>query len=36
MVTDLALTPLFVFDGWFCFVKPVFNQFILMDAAATW
>jgi hypothetical protein len=29
----VALLPFFVFDGWFYFVRPVFNEFILLDLA---
>jgi len=29
----VALLPFFVFDSWFYFVRPVFNEFILLDLA---
>ncbi|MFC2951416.1 hypothetical protein ACFOOP_05720 [Marinicaulis aureus] len=29
----IALLPFFVFDWWFFFVTPMFNEFILLDAA---
>lgn len=29
----IALLPFFGFDAWFYFVRPVFNEFILLDLA---
>jgi len=33
LVYGIALLPFFGFDYWFYFVEPVFNEFILLDAA---
>lgn len=33
LVYGIALLPFFVFDWWFYVVEPVFNEFILLDAA---